>query len=119
MLKLICAALCVSLSLLLTSCATPPPNVPVCTEITPERGSCVMTMTGKEFIVDEEHPYKGKTWWEMRVANLQMPVASWVEIKSWIIKVCKTNKNMCDKAVGSWDRTLGTVDTNIKKKAPY
>lgn len=118
MLKHVFAASCVSLSLLLTSCATPPPNVPVCAEITPERGSCVMTMTGQEYEINETNKLNGKTWWEQRPAMLLMPASSWAAIKAWIIKTCKTNKNMCDKAVGSWDRTLNTVDSNIKKKLP-
>ena len=41
---------------LLISCASTP-DVPVCTEINPERGWCTNTISDVEFFIDEENPY--------------------------------------------------------------
>lgn len=116
--KLILSATFALLSSFLISCATPPPNVPVCAEINMERGACVYTMTGKEVEINETTKLEGKTWWEARPAMILMPWTSWVAIRGWIIKTCKANENMCNKAVSSWDRQLETIDKNVKKKLP-
>lgn len=77
-----------------------------------------MTMTGQEYIVDDDHTINGQTYWEMRPAMLLMPAASWAAIKAWIIKVCHKNKKMCDDAVGNWERQVHTVDDNVKSRLP-
>ena len=111
-----------SLSLLLclnlSSCATThPPDVPLCIELSPDRGRCVKIISGEEFIVDETHLFEDKTWWEYRPAMVQMPASSWAQIKSYLIKTCK-KYNICEKEIASWDRTLEAVDTNLKQKDP-
>ena len=115
--KTILRLLCAISFTLLASCATPPPNVPVCAELTPDRGSCVYTVTGEQVEINETNKLEGKTWWEMRPAMLQMPASAWAKVKSWIIKVCKKNPKMCEDAVTSWDRTLDNVDS-VQSHAP-
>lgn len=73
-------------------------------------------MSGKEINVDETHKLNGKTWWEGRVAMIQMPASSYAQLKAWIIKTCK--KVNCDTAVTSWERTLETVDKNVQTRIP-
>lgn len=117
MLKQFFAASFVALSLLQTSCATRPPDVPVCAEITPVRGSCVYTMSGRQVEINDRVTLGGKTWWEIRPAMLQMPASSWAAIKAWIIKTCKTT-NQCGKAVTNWERTIEEVDANVRSRLP-
>lgn len=77
------------------------------------RGYCVNWISGKSFEVDDTHTYEGKTWWDMRPAMILVPVSSYKRIKPWIIKACKKNKNMCDKEISTWERTVDIIDTNI------
>ena len=98
---------------LLSSCSLTVPDVPLCTEINPDRGYCVNTLSSKEFEITKEKKYKGKTWWEMRPRMIYMPVESWVEIKKFIIKVCKKSKKCKNKQVSNWSRTVKAIDTKI------
>jgi hypothetical protein len=75
-----------------------------------------MTMSGKEFEINETNKYNGKTWWEMRPVMLMMPAQTWVELKAWIIKICHNNDNC--SSVGNWERTLDTVDENVQSRLP-
>lgn len=103
------------LLLLLPSCSTTPPDVPVCVEVTPDRGRCVKIISSEEFLVDETRKFEGKSWWEMRPAMVQVPASSWAAIKAFIIKTCKKT-GTCEKEVASWDRTVKTIDGNLEKK---
>ena len=105
------------LVLLLSSCSTLPPDVPVCVEFSPDHGRCVKIISGEKFDVDEKNLFEGKTWWEYRPAMIQMPASSWKEIKTFIIKMCKKYKT-CQKEVTSWDRTIETLDENLDQKIP-
>lgn len=96
----------------LTSCASVP-DEPVCFEIHPAKGYCVNTISAKEFPVDEENKYKGKTWWEMKPYMIYLPVSSWVEFKSYIIKRCKQHN--CSKQIAKWKRTIEIIDERSKK----
>lgn len=103
-------------SLLISSCAVTPPDVPLCTEISPSRGYCVNTISSKEFEVNETKKLNGKSWWEHRPLMIYTPVGSWVEIKKFIIKICKKS-NMCDgRNITSWKRTVKAIDKAIKSK---
>lgn len=103
------------LSVSLISCATAPPDVPLCAEIHMSKGFCVHTISSKEFIVDDDHLFDGKTWWEMRPLMVHMPHSSWAQIKSYIIKQCKRT-GQCDKAISSWERTIESVDKAVTQK---
>jgi len=99
---------------ILTSCATNPPDVPLCTEITPARGYCIHTLSSKEYSIDDENLYEGKTWWDLRPTMIFMPSASWAKIKAFIIKVCK--KHGCNgQDITSWQRTVEIIDNKVAK----
>jgi len=99
--------------LLAVSCAAIP-DVPLCVEINPTRGFCTNTISDKDFYIDESHPVqllgddKPKTWWERRPFMVLVPVTSWKELKSYIIKQCK--RTNCDKYVQSWDRKINELE---------
>jgi hypothetical protein len=95
--------------LLISACATKPPDVPVCIEFAPDRGACVRIISGQEFKIDENNKFEAKTWWEHRPAMILVPASSWAELKSFIIKACKKYNN-CDQEIESWERTLNTID---------
>jgi len=97
---------------LLISCGTTPPDIPLCTEITPDRGYCINTISSTEFEVNDTELLNGKTWWESRPLMIYMPTSSWVELKKFIIKICKKTKR-CDKSISSWNRTVGIIDKKI------
>lgn len=117
MLKKNLKKLLLTLSFLLISCATPPPDKPLCVELNINTGNCVHIMSGKRFTVDEENKYEGKTWWEMRPAMIQMPADTWKSLKAWIIKICKQS-NQCGEQVPSWDRTVNIIDSQLSEKLP-
>lgn len=99
---------------LLTSCASVP-DVPVCVEINPTKAWCTNTVSEKEFYIDDAHPYNGRSWWEQRVANIQVPAQSWAEIKDFMIKTCKKS-NACAKYIATWEKKTSTVDAKTKPK---
>lgn len=103
------------LFVLLTSCATSPPDIPVCTELTLDRAYCVHTISGNEFVFDETHPVDGKTFWEARPTMLLMPYTSWVKLKTWIIQECKIT-GTCNSEISSWDRTLDRIESIVIEK---
>lgn len=93
------------LSLITFSCANIP-DVPVCKEITPDKGWCSYTLKEGGFYVDDERPYhfgtdKEYTWWEYRPVMMSLPPHSWQEIKKYIIKQCRITKK-CRGNVGEW-----------------
>ncbi len=106
----------------LCSCATSPPDVLLCTEISFSRGWCTKTISDVEFEINEEKPYTftpGKppmTWWSLRPSFIYVPAESWAEIKAWIIKTCKQT-NQCDNSIASWQRKIDAVDKKIKEKS--
>lgn len=73
-----------------------------------DRGTGVYTISGKKFDVDEVNKFENKTWYEQRNEMLRVPVSSWVELKAFIIKMCKRYK--CSTELGDWERTVESVD---------
>ena len=65
----------------LTSCATSPPDIPACIEITMSRGYCINTISAKEFEVNETTKLDGKSWWEARPSMIMLPASSWAKLK--------------------------------------
>ena len=102
-------------SSLLTSCQTAPPDVPVCVEITMNRGYCVNTISSTEFYVDDAKKLDKLTWWELRPAMIMMPASSWAKLKTYIIVQCKQT-GACDKEISSWERTINSVDKALENK---
>ena len=100
------------LSLCLASCAVKPTDDPLCKELSITRGYCVNMISGKAYEVNDQNKFNGKTWWDMRPTNIQMPIDTWKNLKTFIIKVCKKYGN-CDREISSWDRTLETLDKKV------
>jgi hypothetical protein len=86
MLKLILLIVFVNL---LSSCKLNVPDVPVCTEITPDRAFCTYTVSNKEFYWDDINLYEKKTYWESRQTMILVPSSSWSKIKAFVIKMCE------------------------------
>jgi len=86
----------------------------VCAELNPTKGYCVKMVTGEDFIVDDEHPYNGETWWEQRWKMVLVPVDTYVSIKTAFIKLCKKTKACADK-IDSWERGSEKLEGNIPK----
>lgn len=93
-----------------------PPDAPFCTEITPDRGYCVWSVSGRDMEVNETNKLEGKTWWELRPTMIRMPISTWKAYKAFIIKTCKKNKKMCDKAISQWERTVHQIDGAVTNK---
>jgi len=93
--------------LLISSCASIP-DVPICAEINLSKGICTYTLSGKNIVVDDDHPLNGQTWFDMRSKILAVPASSWAEIKSWMIKQCKKT-NKCDADISQWDRDINPL----------
>ena len=81
------------------------PNTIVCAEVSLSRGVCTFTVSGKNIVIDDEHPFEGASWFDMRSKSLIVPAKSWAKIKAFLIKQCKKT-NQCDADISSWDRDL-------------
>ena len=92
------------LSLFLSSCSTIPDTI-ICAEVNISKGVCTFTVSGKTIVVDDENPYEGQTWFDLRVKALTVPASSWSKIKAFLIKQCKKT-NQCDVEIDSWDRNI-------------
>ena len=95
---------------LLQSCASVP-DVYVCTQLDINRGWCTKTISDEEFIVEKagESPLK-KSWWEMKNHMIMLPPESWAQIKSFIIKKCRKNKE-CGE---TWEKRIEKVDKKLE-----
>ena len=67
--------------------------------------ACKYTLSQETVIVDDEHPFEGQTWFDMRIKTLSVPAKSWAKLKAFLIKQCKQTKK-CDVDIDSWDRDL-------------
>lgn len=126
------------LSLLLTSCATPPPNIfvfedlaehvyqdpnthdtmlapsPDCLDKINEFqcGHGVSIMTGDEIFVGEDpaHWWSGKPWSQLKQESVYLPaVESYAPLSTYVINSCK--KNSCSNEVDRFKIRLGPLDT--------
>lgn len=91
------------------------PDFPACVELGMGKGYCVKVISGEEFIVDEDHKFQEKTFFEMRPSMIMIPPQSWVDIKTFIIKICKKTKK-CQQEVSSWDRSIQNIDNKLVEK---
>lgn len=103
----------ISFVLLLSGCATTPPNVPVCFETGMTRGFCTYTIENKDIVVDETRLLEGKTWWQMRPYMIHVPPSSWAEIKKFIVKICNKYPDQCQKDIGDWERKSNAIDKHV------
>lgn len=93
---------------MLSGCASVP-DKPLCTDLRPGAGFCVWTISNKEMEVDDTHLLNGKTWYDMQIGIIKMPIETFVALKAYLITSCKRNKNCSDK-IDSWDRALTTLE---------
>jgi hypothetical protein len=109
-------------SLHLSGCATTPPDVPICLELSPTRGWCTHTLSDREFYIDDEHPYSfykdqpKMSWWELRPTLLLVPSPSYAALKAYIVKTCRQQR--CDAQIGSWERRVKRIDERIDERNP-
>ena len=106
--------LLLSLLGLLNSCATPPPDVPLLTRLNASQCFFVYTISDKQGIVDDEHLLNGKTCIDYLQDDLIIPVDSWVEIKKFILKICKSTK-ACGE-VGDWNNRIDVLSSKATGK---
>ena len=86
----------------------------MCTDLRPGAGFCVWTISNKEMEVDDTHLMDGKTWYDMQVGIIKMPLDTFLALKKYLIKNCKQNNN-CNKEIDSWDRSLSTLEKKAKE----
>lgn len=96
------------LILSLSGCASVP-DVVVCRARTASSGFCTYTISNKDLIVDDVNLLNGKTWIDLKIESVYVPVESWAEIKKYILKQCKKN-NDCSDNLDSWTRKMDSVD---------
>ena len=87
-----------------SGCASIPDTI-ICAEVSLSKGVCTFTVSGKNIVIDDEHPFEGSSWFDMRSNSLIVPAKSWAKIKAFLIKQCKKT-NQCDVEISSWDRDL-------------
>lgn len=46
---------------------------------------------------------------------LKLPVKSWVEIKKFILKICKKSKQCDGPTITNWGRTAKKIDKGLKE----
>lgn len=107
---------------LLHSCAGIP-DKPVCTRLQIAKGFCVWTASEREQVVDDTHPlitdYGPKTWLDLEMEAVFVPVDSWNEIRGYIIKKCHQYKD-CGFGVGDWERRLNSLTPEAQQlSAPH
>jgi hypothetical protein len=96
------------LILSLSSCASIP-DVYICRARSNNTGFCTKTITSESVIVDDNHLLLNKTWLDLKLESVLVPVESWVELKTYIIKQCKKNNN-CDQNIDSWTRKIDSIN---------
>ena len=90
---------------------------PVCVELAPDKANCVRIVSGENFDVDEQHPFEGKTWWEMRNDVIAVPTKTWVNLKILLVTICKKT-NQCQQEIKNWERSVNIIDNQINSKGP-
>lgn len=101
--------------LFLYGCASKVPDVPICIEIEPTKGYCIKTISSEEYYWDDINKKSNQTFWEAKPYMLLLPVQSWIEIKTFIIAICKKS-NKCEENISSWERTVNSIDKKVDEK---
>lgn len=77
----------------LAGCSPLVPRVPVCGPINESKGLCIFTVGDGEFEVNNEE------WKKLKDNSLILPLASWAEIKKFLLEVCTRYENCPKKEV--------------------
>lgn len=67
----------------LSSCAHKIPDEPICLELNGDKGYCTYTIRAESYYL------LGQEWQNQKRDSLILPVKSWVEIKKFILNICK------------------------------
>ena len=97
----------------LNNCASIP-DKPFCVDEKPGVGFCVTLVTGRQFHIDDTHPFidengKSNTWFDLQLGVIKMPLETFKALKKYLIDECKMS-NKCNKDIGSWDRNLSVLE---------
>lgn len=71
------------------------PNVNFCKEKSLTRARCTETLTGNGREINDTVKLHGKTWWESRITNVQMPMEDVTALKKFVLKMCEKYPNVC------------------------
>lgn len=93
-----------SLLVFVVSCSSVP-SIYVCTRIDAVSGKCVNTTTEEVVIINDEQKLNNQTWLDISIDSVILPTESWVKIKSYILKQCKSVKS-CNKEYAKWQSKL-------------
>jgi len=85
-------------SVMITACASQPPDVVICAHVSDNQLYCNYTISDKPFYVDADTPFKdidGKIYQVAELINISLvvPPKSYGKIKSYILEQCKRNNN--------------------------
>lgn len=83
-------------------------------DIRPGAGFCVYGISGKKFEVDDTHLFvdengKSKTWYDMQLGIIKIPLETFKAYKKYFIEQCKRNNN-CAENIDSWDRNMKALE---------
>lgn len=102
--------------ILISSCATQVPDVPLVTRLGPGLCYYVYTISDKKGEIDDNHPLiiEGVPYscYDLILEGLIFPVYSYQEIKKFIQKTCKESKK-CG-SVGDWNDRLNSLESMKK-----
>lgn len=98
---------------LISSCGTVP-DKPFCTDVRPGAGFCVWSISNKEMEVDDVNLLNGKTWYDMQIGIIKIPLETFTALKKYIITQCKRNNN-CSENIDSWDRAMTILENKALK----
>ena len=92
----------------LTACSSVP-DVPVCRQRTVNSAFCTYTISNKDIIIDDKNLLDGKSWIDIKIESIYIPVDSWVKIKTYILDQCKRS-NKCSNNIGQWSNKLDSIN---------
>lgn len=90
------------------------PNINICKEKSLTRARCTETLTGVGREINDTTKLHGKTWWESRITNVQMPVEDVTELKKFVLKLCEKYPKVCkenntEQVIQNLDKQMAEV----------
>jgi hypothetical protein len=64
--------------------------------------------------VDDVNLLDGKTWYDMQIGIIKIPLDTFKELKKYIVTQCKRNRN-CSDEIDSWDRAMTILENKAQK----
>lgn len=97
--------------ILFSSCASIP-DTWVCRARSVNQGFCTKTISQEEKIVDDSNTIYGKTWIDLKIESVYVPVESWGEIKKYIVDQCKKRQD-CSNDIGTWTSKIDSLNPTL------